>query len=156
MSSRIPLKQLRRLDRSSPEFHDQVSNILYGQEYQQWVPTIQGDDLVGLVDYLDKVRCRVSLLCSPLKLPQALDHLDPASPAFRKCLRELRHVCGTRTIFPPSYTLSSQDLTVGHRPVASGGSGDVYEGFFNGSRVCVKRVRVYSKDGPNKITKVRC
>ena len=69
MSSRSPLKQLRHLDGSSSRFPDQVSNILYGGEYKQWVPTIQGDDLVGLVDYLDKVRCRVSLLCSPLKPP---------------------------------------------------------------------------------------
>ena len=151
MSFRNPLEQLGK---SSSEFHNKVSNILYGEEYKQWVPTIQGDDLVGLVDYLDKVRCRVSLLRSPLKLPQTLDHLDPSSPAFRKCLRELRHICGTRTTFPSSYILSSQDLTVGHRPVASGGSGDVYEGSLSGSRVCVKRVRVYSKDGPNKATKV--
>jgi len=56
MSSRSPLKQLRRLDKSSSKFHDRVSNILYGKEYMQWVPTIQGDDLVGLVDYLDEVR----------------------------------------------------------------------------------------------------
>jgi hypothetical protein len=62
MSSHSPLKRLRRLDRSSSEFQDQVSNILYGEEYKQWVPNIQGDDLVGLVDYLDKVRCRVSPL----------------------------------------------------------------------------------------------
>ena len=67
MSSRSPLKQLRRLDKSSSKFHDRVSNILYGEEYKQWVSTIQGDGLMGFVDYLDKVRCRVSLLRSPLK-----------------------------------------------------------------------------------------
>ena len=69
MSSRGPLKELRCLDRSSSKFHDQVSNILYGEEYKLWVPTIQGDDLVGLVDYLDKVCCHVSFLRSPLKPP---------------------------------------------------------------------------------------
>jgi len=69
MPSGSPLKQLRRLDRSSSKFHDRISSILYGEEYKQWVPTIQGDDLVGLVDYLDKVRCRVSLLRSPLNPP---------------------------------------------------------------------------------------
>ena len=66
--SRGPLKQLRRLDKSSSKFHDQVSNVLYGEEYKQWVPTIRGDDLVGLVDYLDTVCCRVSLPHSPLRL----------------------------------------------------------------------------------------
>jgi len=48
----------------------------------------------------------------------------------------------------------SQDLTVGDHPVASGGSGDVYEGFLSGSMVCVKRIRVYFKDDNQKLTKV--
>ena len=63
-------------------------------------------------------------------------------------------MCGTRMILPTSYTPPSQDLTVGNRPVASGGAGDVYEGTLNGSKVCVKRVRVYSRDGPEKAKKV--
>ncbi|KAF9644348.1 kinase-like protein [Thelephora ganbajun] len=124
-----PLRQLRRLN-SSSKFHDQLSNILYGQEYKQWVQGIRGDDVAELVDYLDS----------------ALDTLDPASPGFRKCLRELRHICGTRTILPTSYALSSQVLLVGRQPVASGGSGDVYEATLNDLKVCVKRVRIYPKD----------
>jgi len=68
MSSGNPLTLLRRLDTSSSTFHDQVSNILSGEEYKRWKPGVQGDDLVGLVDYLDKVRHRVSLVCSPLNL----------------------------------------------------------------------------------------
>jgi len=65
MSSHSPLTQLRRLDASSPTFHDQVSNILYGEEYTRWVSSLQGEDIMGLVDYLDDVRRRVSLLSSP-------------------------------------------------------------------------------------------
>ena len=56
-----PMDQLLQLDASSTEFPDQVSNKLYGQEYQQWVEGIQGDDVVQLIDWLDKVRYRVSL-----------------------------------------------------------------------------------------------
>jgi hypothetical protein len=159
MPSRSLLKQLRHLDRSSSEFRDQlVNNVLYGEEYKQWIPTIQRDDLVGLIDHLDKVRCRVSLPHSSLKPSQALDDLDPASSAFRKCLHELRHVCNTGTIFPLPYTLSPLDLAVCHQPVASGDSCGVYEGSLNGSRVCVKRVRIYTKDGPKKAIQVhfRC
>ena len=63
--SHSPLKQLRRLDKSSSKFHDRVSNVLYGEEYKQWVPTIEGKDLVGLVDYLDTVRCLASFLPPP-------------------------------------------------------------------------------------------
>ena len=64
-----PLKQLRSLDKSSSKFRDQISNILYGEEYQQWASTVQGEDLTGLIDYLDKVHYRVLLLRSPLNLP---------------------------------------------------------------------------------------
>jgi len=62
------LQELHRLDRSSPDFHDQLCNVLYGQEYVRCVPNLQDDDLVWLVDYLDKVRRNVALPPSPLKL----------------------------------------------------------------------------------------
>jgi hypothetical protein len=57
-------------------------------------------------------------------------------------------------ILPTSHTPSASLLNIGHHPVASGGSGDVYEGTFDGSEVCVKRIRVYSNDGPEKAIKV--
>lgn len=52
-----PLERLLRLEGSSPDFHDQISNILSGEEYKSWVQVIDSRDLVRqLVDYLDKVR----------------------------------------------------------------------------------------------------
>jgi hypothetical protein len=148
------LQQLHRLDRSSSGFHDQLSNVLYGKECRQCVPNLQGGDLVWFVDYLDGVRRRTALPRSPLKPFQALDSLDSASPGFRKCLRELRSTCGTRMVLPTSHTLLSSDLDIGNQPVASGSSADVYEGTLNDSRVCVKRIRVYSTEGPQKAIKV--
>lgn len=64
MSSPVPpaLQGLRHLNGSSPTFHDQLASVLYGEEYRQCVQTIQGDDLVWLVDYLDNVRRRAALL----------------------------------------------------------------------------------------------
>jgi serine/threonine protein kinase len=47
-------------------------------------------------------------------------------------------------------------LNIDTFPFASGGFGDVYRGTLDGSNVCVKRVRVYIKDGPEKVAKVRC
>ena len=61
------LQQLYRLDRSPPDFHDKLCNVLYGEEYQQYVPNLKGDDLLWLVDYLDKVRRHVALPHSPLQ-----------------------------------------------------------------------------------------
>ena len=61
------LQQLHHLDRTTSGFHDQLSNALYGEEYQKCVPNLQGDDLVWLVDYLDKVRHYVAHPRSPPK-----------------------------------------------------------------------------------------
>lgn len=69
MSSPAPpaLRQLRHLDRSSSEFHAQVYNILLEEEYQKCVLNLQGNDLVWLIDFLDKVRGHVAFLRSRLK-----------------------------------------------------------------------------------------
>lgn len=92
---------------------------------------------------------------SPLIPEQALDGLDPSCAAARKCLCELRNIYGqNKAILPTSYTLPSDLLKIESDPFASGGYGDVYHGTLNGSRVCVKRVRMYTRDGPHKATKV--
>ena len=52
----LVLQQLDRFDRSSSEFHDQLCNVLYGREYKLCVQSLQHEDLVWLIDYLDKVR----------------------------------------------------------------------------------------------------
>lgn len=69
MTSTGLLQRLYHLDRSSPNFHDQLCNILYGEEFWKLTPNIQTDGLVWLVDYLDRVRRHVSFLRSPLKHP---------------------------------------------------------------------------------------
>lgn len=82
------LQRLYHLDRSSSGFHDELSNLLYGEEYQQCVPILQGDDLVWLVDYLDKVRS-----CVPLTFPALHSHqrrsstlsAPPAQPSEGAC-----------------------------------------------------------------------
>ena len=60
MSSSICLA-LQSLVGSSPDFHDQLRNVLSGEEYQRSVSNLQRDDLVWLVNYLSKVRRRVTL-----------------------------------------------------------------------------------------------
>jgi len=62
------LQELQRFDRSSPDFQGQLSSVLYGPEYVRCVPDLQGDDLVWLVDYLDKVRPCIALPNFPLRL----------------------------------------------------------------------------------------
>jgi len=68
-STSNPLEKFRLLDGSSSRFHDQVNNILCGEEYNQWVPNLQSEDSVGLVDCLDEVGCCIPLIRSPLMQP---------------------------------------------------------------------------------------
>ena len=149
------LQQLHRLDKYSFEFPDQLTDVLCEEKYQQCAPNLQGDDSVWLIGYLVMVRRCIALPHSPLKPPQALDLLDPFSPAFRKCLSELRTISSTSGILPTSYALPSGLLNIAPEPFASGGSGDVYEGTLDGSRVCIKRIWAYIQDGPQKATTVR-
>jgi len=50
--------------------------------------------------------------------------------------------------------LPSDLRDIGPEPFASGGFSDVYKGTLGGSSVCVKRIRVYTSDGPQKAIKV--
>ena len=155
MPSHYLLQQLDRLDGSPSKFHNQLNNILHGEEFKQSLLNLQGDDLTWLVDYLDGVRRQIALPHSPLKFAKAIDGLDPSAPAFSKCLHELRSICGARTILPTSYILSGTLRGVGSLPFTLGGSGDIYEGILDGTRVSIKRVRMHSKGNPGAATKVR-
>lgn len=53
-----PLQEFRDLDRSSPQFHEQLSDWLQGNGYQGVLPNLQGEDLAWLVEYLDSVSLR--------------------------------------------------------------------------------------------------
>ena len=55
---------------------------------------------------------------------------------------------------PTSYTPLASLLNISPYPIVSRGLGDVYEGTLDGSRVSIKRFRVYSKEGPNETIKV--
>ena len=67
-SSALPaLQQLRRLDRSSPDFADRLNGILHGKEYAQCEPNL-GNDLEWLIEYLDEVRYRVEFSRPPAQV----------------------------------------------------------------------------------------
>ena len=50
-----PLQPLYDLDRTSLQFHDQLSNFLRGGEYQNGVLSLKSEDLAQLIEYLDSV-----------------------------------------------------------------------------------------------------
>jgi len=55
MSPPNALKQLRGFDRTSPQFHKRLSTFLRSEGYRSIVPSLQGEDLAWLVEYLDSV-----------------------------------------------------------------------------------------------------
>ncbi|KAF9647775.1 kinase-like protein [Thelephora ganbajun] len=135
-----PVAPFRRLDKFSPQFPDQLTSLLHGQRYRDYVADLQAKDSSRLVEYLDDV----------------LGTLQPTSLAFRTCLHELRTICGSWKILPQSHILPASLLSVAEQPIASRGSCDAYEGFFDNSKVCVKRLRVYSMEGPNDVKRAFC
>ena len=66
------LQRLHCLNISSPDFGDQLYDVLRGQEYMECVLSLEHDDIVWLVDYLDNVRCFIVL-------SRSLCNLDPGT-----------------------------------------------------------------------------
>ena len=60
------LNRLYGLDKSSSKFQDELFDVLDETEFTQWVRTFQGEDLVWLIDYLDKVSPCTSFPRPPL------------------------------------------------------------------------------------------
>ena len=60
------LQNLYNLDTSSPDFGDQLSTLLYGEEYMKCLPDLEDDDVFWLVNFLDRVR--LCILCPPRSL----------------------------------------------------------------------------------------
>ena len=154
MSPLTPMEQLSRLDSLSPKFTDRLKKILRGQRYRDYVANLQGDDLSPLVEYFDKVGPRYRCGESLLKLEQDLATLQRTTSAYFLCWLELWRICGNNKILPQSHLLSDPD--VAERPVASIGPCDVYEGSLGSSKVRVRRLRVYSIQGPKDNKRVRC
>ena len=55
MNTPGPLLQLRDLDRTSLQFHEQLCTLLSSDEYQDVISELDGEDLTWLVEYLDDV-----------------------------------------------------------------------------------------------------
>jgi hypothetical protein len=67
------LQQLKQLDSSSPLFPDQLTSLLYKEEYKECIPTLRDEDVVWLVDYLDGV---CLYLARPLYVAYSSTYID--------------------------------------------------------------------------------
>ncbi|KAF9644929.1 hypothetical protein BDM02DRAFT_823150 [Thelephora ganbajun] len=132
MIPRNSLQQLHDLDRASPQFHEQLSNFLRGNEYRNVFPKLQGEDFAWLIEYLDSVLVGIP---------------DPTGSIFQECLHELGKICRVREILPKSCTVSDSLLEIGLPST----SGYAYDGALDGSKVRIQRVRSYPEGDPQEV-----
>lgn len=84
-----------------------------------------------------------------------MDNLDPAGVAFRRLLRKLQGICTSRMRVPSSHVLEASQLNISEDHFASGKFSDVFQGTYGSIEVRVKRLRVSSTGGPEKVKKGR-
>ena len=102
LSSCPVLERLGSLDTSATDFHHQLDNILYGEEYARCVENLQGDDLMRLVDFLDNVRGRVICSSSCSCLPRFLTVLLLPVPLSRSVCKN-SEACAKPGWFSPPH-----------------------------------------------------
>lgn len=59
-----PIQQLHALDKTSPQFHEQLRDFLRGDVYRDALQSLQTEDLTSLVEYLSIVSLHTTF--SPL------------------------------------------------------------------------------------------
>ena len=147
-------QRLYELDRSSPQFPEQLGELLQDEEWVEHLQPLSEGELVDLIDCLDSV----SFISTPTKFClsslQILDGLDRMSSPFRDGLRVLRKVCSSQAILPTTYGMPGKFSRSAVVPAASGGFSDVYKESFDGTDVCIKRLRRMDQDDPLKIQRV--
>ncbi|KAF9779311.1 CNH domain-containing protein [Thelephora terrestris] len=126
MSTSQVLQHLYTLDTSSPDLLRYLYYLIQNDDEEQYVSSLQGSELTRLVDFLDG----------------ALDVIPITDDVSRRCLHKLQAICGRHKILPSSYNISGDLTIIDDDPVASGGFSDVWEGTYDGKKVCIKRLRI--------------
>lgn len=143
---------------TSAECLPNISTLVHSPSKISEARSLQGDQAQSLIDLIDQV-CdsgrrpsvprvstdRKTQLLTPLHLEQKL---------FRRCSRLLYKVCKTNRMLPASCTIPPELICVGEHE-RSGGFADVNKGEYQGRHVAIKQLRIETKDGFDKIFKVR-
>ena len=149
-------QRLGGLSPSDSEYQGHLREFLSHRDLKPHIHALQGNDLKEFVELLDKVRKVGYPYPTALTSPdQALNHFPSTDDLFRKTLRRLQSTCSNREVLPSSYLIPNELLSKKERAAAAGGFADVYEGEFNGQKVCIKTLRLYSLDTGDVTKKVR-
>ena len=142
------LRQLYSLRTSSPDFLRVLYAFIRSDEDEQYSKSLDGPELISLVDFLDEVRPPAPPLpsrCQRTSL-KALCSIPTTDDVFRQCLRKLRAICGAHAILPTSHILNGELNKIGVSAIAYGGFADVWQGDLVGNRVCIKALRIALND----------
>ena len=155
MSVRWVLQQLYSLNPSSLNFLRRLHSLMWRDEREKYLTSLQGSELARLVDFLDKVHPIHSAFRQFTKqTPQALGAIPTTDDVARECLDKLQAICAHHTTLPSSHIVSSGITRMGDHPIALGGIADAWEGTYRGEKVSIKSLRV-STGNFQAIKKVR-
>ena len=143
MSTPWILYRLYKLNSSSTDFMRHLHFLIQLDEMEQYLTSLQGQELTRLVEFLGKVRTLPSAPC--LVIEQALQTLNALSAheeISRQCLHKLQTVCAYHGTLPHSYIASDNLARVGGHTIAHGGIADVWEGIYHYRRVSIKSLKV--------------
>lgn len=155
MSASQLLQHLYSTNASSPDFSRLLYGLIRQDEEEGYLYNLEGSKLAQLVDFLDGVRTLPLAFRSLTKQTlQALSVIPTTDDVSLQCLHKLQAICGHHMILPSSYTISGEITRVGDRPIALGGFADVWEGTYDGKKVCAKWLRVSLNDD-KALNKVR-
>ena len=154
-SKKAFLTRLTSTNIRSREFSNILAKTLASQEDMNTAMSLQGDDVLILVDVLDQVS-RPRITRTPHLIPaQALETPNVELDLRRKCVRILRRVCSSETILPRSCILSDNISKEGDAAIAPRWPADVWNGRHNGERVCIKVFHACTAENLPKIKQVR-
>ena len=141
------LQRLYSLDTSSPDFSRYLYHLIQSDGEDHYLLNLQGSGLIRLVDFLDSVRVFPSASLQLTKLvPQALAIIPTADDVSRLGLHKLQAICSHCGIIPSSHIIAGGLTKLDNYPVASGNFGEVWEGEYDNTKVCIKCPRITIRD----------
>lgn len=147
MSTHWILHCLYSLDHSSPDFSRRLRSLIWHDEREQFLISLQGPQLARLVDFLDQVRVFPSVFClATNRIPQTLSTISADDDLSRQCLHKLQAICSHHAIPPSTCIVSGQLARIGSGPIALGAIADVWEGTYHGKKVSIACLRTPLND----------
>jgi len=112
MSARWVLQHLYSLDPSSVDFLCRLHYLIWCDEKEQYLTSLQGSELAQLTNFIDKVHAVPSAFHQFTKqTPQALGVIPITEDATRECLNKLQAICSDHKTLPPSHIIDPGEIT---------------------------------------------